>query len=200
VSVAGTLRQAIARTRYEHSLDDLADLWKPGGNIKIADGDQVQVFGKTMQNAFERKVHDNPLFAKAFAPEDLADIRKTFAEVAKLTDVSLKPGGGLMAHLAMLPLAGVAGYAGYEQGGWKQGTAQALAVESFPFLMAMAMGTPMGRAAIRNAINKGGGKIGPAEMGGILTALREAGAFSGAIPTEEGHTKRAPGGPARATD
>jgi hypothetical protein len=200
VSGAGTLRQAIARTRYEHSLDDLADLWKPGGNIKVTDGDQVQVFGKTMQNAFERKMHDNPLFAKAFAPEDLADIRKTFTEVAKLTNVSLKPGGGLMGHLAMLPLAGMAGYAGYEQGGWKQGTAQALAVESFPFLMAMAMGTPMGRAAIRNAINKGGGKIGPAEMGGILTALREAGAFSGAIPTEERQTTRAPGGPARSAD
>lgn len=200
VTGAGTLRQAIARTRYEHSLDDLADLWKPGGNIKVTDGDQVQVMGKTLQNAFQRKIHDNPLFAKAFSAEDLDDIQRTLKEVAKLTNISLAPGGRLASQLAWGTAAAGAGLVGYEQGGVKEGAMAALGVEALPYVMAAAMGTPAGRAAIRNAINQGGGKIGPAQMAGILTALREAGAFSGAIPTEERQTTRAPGGPARSAD
>jgi hypothetical protein len=200
VTGAGTLRQAIARTRYEHSLDELADLWKPGGNIKVTDGDQVQVMGKTLQNAFQRKMHDNPLFAKAFSAAERDDIERTLKEVGKLTNISLAPGGRLASQLAWGTGAGLVGLAGYEHGGLKEGALGALGVEALPYVMAAAMGTPLGRAAIRNAINQGGGKIGPAQMGGILTALREAGAFSGAIPTEERQTTRAPGGPARATD
>jgi hypothetical protein len=200
VTGAGTLRQAIARTRYEHSLDELADLWKPGGNIKVTDGDQVQVMGKTLQNAFQRKMHDNPLFAKSFSAAERDDIERTLKEVGKLTNISLAPGGRLASQLAWGTAAAGAGLVGYEQGGVKEGAMAALGVEALPYVMAAAMGTPAGRAAIRNAINQGGGKIGPAQMAGILTALREAGAFSGAIPTEERQTTRAPGGPARATD
>jgi len=200
VTGAGTLRQAIARTRYEHSLDELADLWKPGGNIKVTDGDQVQVMGKTLQNAFQRKIHDNPLFAKSFSAAERDDIERTLREVGKLSNISLAPGGRLVSQLAWGAGAGLAGLAGYEQGGLAGGALGVIGVEALPYVMAAAMGTPAGRAAIRNAINQGGGKIGPAQMAGILTALREAGAFSGAIPTEERHTTRAPGGPARATD
>ena len=79
---------------------------------------------------------------------------------------------------------GCGGIFGWTQGGPETGALYAMNVEAFPYVMSYLLSTTAGRAAIRNAIECGGGRLGLAEMGALLTAVREVGQGTGVIPTE----------------
>lgn len=183
VSGADTLRQAIATTRKEKALDKLADLWIPGRGIEQTAGETTRVHGKRIQTQFETLMRQK-LFKGAWSPEELQDIRATLTQVAKLTSVSLASGGTLTRQLSRHGVAGAAGVLGWAQGGPEQGAAYAMTVEAFPYVMSYLLSTSAGRAAIRNAIDRGGGRLGPEALGALLTAAREVGQGSGVIPTE----------------
>jgi hypothetical protein len=170
---AADLRGAIATTRYEHSLDELAELWSPGRGIQEIGGDQTKVFGSRIANQFEKKLHDNPTFAKAFSAEELADIRATLKVVAKLSTDTPASGGGLGQQLTRHGLSLGGAVTGTAMGGPLAGVAAAVTIEAMPYVIAAAMRTAPGRAAIRQALAEGNGRLTAAGYAAINAVVRK---------------------------
>lgn len=174
VTGAGVMREAIATTRYEHALDDLARLWSPGVGVKTLEGDVTQVMGKQILDNFDKRIAQNPLFAQAFTAAERADIRETLQTVARLSAVSPATGGGLSGQVGRA--------AGTVVGGSAGGIPGAAAGWFAPEVMAAALRTAPGRAAIRQALAEGHGRLTQAGYALINSAVRQ-----GLAATTTGH-------------
>lgn len=174
---ADILRAGLQTRRLEHGLETLTDLWSPGKGIQLEGGDITRVYGKRIQTQFQKRLHDDPLFAGSFTPAEVADIQGTLREVARLTARSpVAAPGGLMKHALSASLGTAAGVTS----GPMTGLAVAAGVEAIPRMLAAGMRSAQGRAAIRRALSEGGGRITAAGLGMINQAIREA---SGGEPT-----------------
>lgn len=174
---AEILRGALQTRRLEHGLDTLTDLWSPGKGIQLEQGDITRVYGRRIQNQFQKRLQDDPLFAGSFTPEEIADIQTTLRDVARLTARSpVAAPGGLMKHALSASLGTAMGMTS----GPVTGVMVAAGVEAFPRMMAAAMRSPQGRAAIRRAFEEGGGQLTAAGYGMINQAIRDA---AGGEPT-----------------
>lgn len=168
---AELLRGALQTRRLEHGLDTLTDLWSPGKGIQLEQGDITRVYGRRIQNQFNKRLQEDRLFAGSFTPEEIADIQTTLREVARLTARSpVAAPGGLLKHALSASLGTATGITS----GPVTGLMVAAGVEAFPRMMAAGMRSPQGRAAIRRAFEEGGGQLTAAGYGLINQAIRDA--------------------------
>jgi hypothetical protein len=151
--------------RHEKALDTFKDLWSPGKGTQYVEGDTVQIYGKRIQNQFEKAMRQDKRFANSFTPEELKDIRDTLRFVARLT-----PSGPLSGRRQELTQA--AQWVGRGLG-WSSGNVPLiLATEGLPSLIAAGMQTAAGRAAVRRAMQEGGGHLTAAGIAMINQAVR----------------------------
>jgi hypothetical protein len=172
---AGTLREAIAASRREHAHQTLTDLWSPGKGIQQTAGDRQQVYGKHIQNQFEKRMTDDQVFAGSFTPAELTDIRTTLRDVSRLTRITNPEAQGTIGStLKWLGRLGGAGY-GATTGDLLTGGAMILATEGASAVLARAMQSNLGRLALREAIREGNGRMTHGSLSAIAALVaREA--------------------------
>ena len=175
VAGAGTLREAIKASRREHAYETLTDLWSPGKGLQTTAGDRTQVYGKRIQNQFEKRLTDDHVFAGSFTPAELTDIRATLRDVSRLTRITNPEAQGTVGStLKWLGRLGGAGY-GATTGDLLTGGAMILATEGASAVLARAMQSPVGRLALREAIREGNGRMTYGSLSAIAALLaREA--------------------------
>ena len=152
---AADLRGAIAATRKEHSLAELTDLWSDGKGIQKTSGDVTQVYGKRIRNQFENRMREDKVFAGAFTPAELADVRSTLTDVGKLTRITNPESQGPLRWLGSLTGAAY----GVSSGDFWTTGAAILASQGASTVLAQAMQSKVGRWALREAIREGNGKM-----------------------------------------
>lgn len=174
--IAGAEQLIAANRAYrtEQALDTLTDLWSPGKGIQQLDGDVTQVYGKRIQNQFEKRLTDDALFRGSFTPAELQDIRGTLREVARLTRRAPTATSGISTRAAQW-LGRATGLASAAQGEPMMAGALLVGVESAPYLLSAALLTGPGRAAVRRALAAGQGHLTPAGLALISQAIRGEG-------------------------
>jgi Transglycosylase SLT domain len=181
---AGTLRTAIATSRREHAHATLTDLWSPGKGLQQTAGDRTQVYGKRIQNQFEKRMTDDQVFAGSWTPAELTDIRATLRDVSRLTRITNPEAQGTVGStLKWLGRLGGAGY-GATTGDLLTGGAMILATEGASAVMARVMQSQVGRLALREAIREGNGTLTHGSLSAIAALVaREAAPESETAPT-----------------
>lgn len=184
---AATLREGIQASRTEHALDELAGLWSPGRGITRVEGDVAQVSGKRILNQFDRMLTEDRVFAGSFAPEQRDAIRQTLTDVARMT--SKPPTSGGRAGEVLRRVGQAAGIGTAAMGNIPLGVGMVVGMEAAPYVIAAALRTAPGRAAVRQAFQQGNGRL----TAGGLAIINQA------IRTEVGEEPTAPalseGGP-----
>lgn len=173
VAGAESLRNAIHAARQEYGLDTLQHLWSPGRGITTLEGNLTQVNGKQILNNFDKLVAEDRLFAEAFTPDQLTNIRETLQDVARMTT---RPANSMGSLARALPWVGRGAGIGIAAGGdIPSALVTSVALEAAPPLIAAALQTSVGRAAVRRALQEGGGQLTPVGIALISQAVRGEG-------------------------
>jgi hypothetical protein len=172
---ADTLLAAIKAHRQERGLEGLTDLWSQGKGIQL-EGDITRVYGKRIQNQFEKRLHDDKLFAGSFDPEELVDIRETLKEVATLTSRAPASTSGWVGE-GIKWIGRLAGVTEAARGGnVPLAVAITVTAEMAPMVIASAMQSRIGRWALREALAESKGILTPAALNGMASVvMREEG-------------------------
>lgn len=182
---AAELRTAIRASRMEHAADEFADLFQPGNRgVTIDPQGRVSLHGGRLRAAWDRKLRQDDLFRESLTPEVRAEMEDIITQAQRLE--RLRPPRGAQYGSGRGTLRGTvgAGIGGAIAGppGAMAGTVAALNV---PDLMARAMETQRGRAAVRWALQQGGGRINADDLAVIAAVVRPAAQEAVAPPVSE---------------
>ena len=167
---AQPLMQALGAHRQERAMEGLTDLWSPGKGLQLDAGDITHVYGKRIQNQFEKRLTDDQLFAGSFTPDELVDIRETLSDVARLTSRSPTDSGNWVGQ-GIKWLGSLAGLTEAVGGNVPSAVALTIAAEAAPALLATAMQSSIGRAALRLALAEGKGTLTAAGLRSVASVV-----------------------------
>jgi hypothetical protein len=170
---AQTLRGAIQAYRQERGLEGLMDLWSPGKGIQLEQGDITRVYGKRIQNQFEKRIKDDKLFAGSFTPDELTDIRDTLKDVARLTSRAPTHQGGWVGE-GIKWLGRLAGVGELSTGNVPAAAGLVIAAEAAPAVISAAMQSRVGRWALLQALEEGQGMLSPTALSGLASVVFRA--------------------------
>jgi hypothetical protein len=140
------------------------------------------VQGKRILNQFDQKVASDRLFRESFTEAERQEIRETLQHVERLTARVPTDQGTLGKAVQWVGRA--AGIGSIAHGDPITGLTVEAASELAPYLIAAALRTSAGRAAVRTAFAQGGGRLTPAGLTLINQAVRE-GVSSATEPTRD---------------
>ena len=161
---AQELRAAIGASRAEHAADDFGELFRPGsGGVTVDPQGRIQFHGGKLRTRWNNRLHDDPMFAGGMTQQVRNEVDDIIMQAQRLERLRPPRGAqyGSGRRLTSVVLGGaVAGPIG-----------SAILLEA-PNLIAQAMGTQRGRAAVRWALQQGGGRINADDLAIIAALVR----------------------------
>lgn len=161
---AGELRTAIAASRREHAAEEFVEFFQPGKHGITQDPQgRVSINGGRMASAWRARLRQDDVFRQSLTPAERAEVEEIITLAQRLE--RLRPPRGAQYGSGRGLVRAVVG----SVAGGPVGTAVAVAG---PEAIGWAMQTERGRAAVRWALQDGGGRITPAAMATIAAVAR----------------------------
>ncbi len=165
------LRTANEAKRAEYALQALDEMLAPGRGIKMRGDGLVSINAGTLSDQFERRLQEDPLFAKSLPPAAISRFRELIKIATKVPDLPREVG---TPEAVARNLSGVTGSASlaYALGASPQETAVvSFAASMAPVAIRQAILTKPGRAVLEKMLKAEGG-LSPQTIG-LLTGVSQ---------------------------
>jgi hypothetical protein len=170
---ARALLQANQARRREYAQADLAEMFTPGapGMTTRPDG-LVQVHGGKLTDRFNKKLTDDPVFAKSFTPQERTEILDLLHSMQKIPRIPAPKGVAIGSGLAAARGGFVYGVSELLLKDKAMATALGALALAAPHILSQATMSAPGRFLIRQYISAGQ-VIGPAELAALRSVVEQ---------------------------